>query len=97
MSNSKNFLNSASAPTLGYGDRQSLWELQHLRLALSSDRGYQRTILSSHRIPSDRPEVVVETVRAMVQAVRAGAPPDPLPVSETAPLESDGGFPEGPR
>ena len=88
---------AASAPTLGYGDRQSLWELQHLRLALSSDRGYQRTILSSHRIPSDRPEVVVETVRAMVQAVRAGAPPDPLPVSETAPLESDGGFPEGPR
>jgi len=88
---------AASAPTLGYGDRQSLWELQHLRLALSSDRGFQRTVLSSHRIPTDRPEVVVESVLAMVKAVRAGTPPDPLPVSETAPPEGETAFPESPR
>jgi len=88
---------AASAPTLGYGDRQSVWELQHLRMAMNSDRGFQRTVLSSHRIPTDRPEVVVETVLAMVKAVRAGTPPDPLPLSETAPAEGDAGFPEAPR
>lgn len=88
---------AASAPTLGYGDRQSVWELQHLRMALSSDRGFQRTVFSSHRIPTDRPEVVVDTVLAMVAAVRAGTPPDPLPVSETAPPEGDSAFPDSPR
>jgi pimeloyl-ACP methyl ester carboxylesterase len=88
---------AASAPTLGYGDRQSLWELEHVRLALSSERGYQRTVLSSHRIPTDRPEVVVETVLAMVKAVRSGTPPDPLPVSETALPEGDTAFPDSPR
>jgi pimeloyl-ACP methyl ester carboxylesterase len=88
---------AASAPTLGYGDRQSVWELQHLQLALGSDRGFQRTVLSSHRIPTDRPEVVAETVLAMVKAIRAGTPPDPLPLSETAAPEGETAFPESPR
>jgi pimeloyl-ACP methyl ester carboxylesterase len=88
---------AATSPTVGYGRGQSVWELQHLRLALSSDRGFQRTILSSHQVPADRPEVVAETVVAMVTAVRAGKPPEPLPVSETAPPEGDAAFPESPR
>lgn len=88
---------AATAPKVGYGEGQSVWELQHLRIALSADRGFQRTILSSHRVPTDRPEVVIETVLSMVKAVRAGRPPDPLPVSETAPPPGDAAFPESPR
>jgi hypothetical protein len=33
----------------------------------------------------------------MVKAVRAGTPPEPLPVSETAPPEGETAFPESPR
>jgi pimeloyl-ACP methyl ester carboxylesterase len=88
---------AAAAPSIGYDTRQSLWTLQQVRLALEFEHGYQRTILASHLIQNDRPEVVAETVLAMVKAVRAGKPPEPLPVSETAPLEGDAGFPEPPR
>lgn len=88
---------AASAPSIGYDPPQSLWTLQHISLALKSERGYQRTVLSSHLIQKDRPEVVAETVAAMVTALRAGKPPEPLPVSETAPPEGDAAFPESPR
>lgn len=87
---------AASAPTVGYGDRQSVWELQHLRMAMASDLGFQRTILSSHGIPTDRPDAAAEAVLAMVTAIRAGSPPEPLPVSETA-ASDDAPFPEAPR
>lgn len=87
---------AASAPTIGYDRPQSLWELQHVRLALAFRHGYQRTILSSHLVQNDRPEVVAEAVQAMVTSVRKGAPPAPLPVSETAPPEGGGAFPEMP-
>ena len=33
----------------------------------------------------------------VVAALRAGKPPEPLPVSETAPPEGDAAFPESPR
>jgi pimeloyl-ACP methyl ester carboxylesterase len=87
---------AATAPTIGYDRPQSLWELQHVRLALEFQHGYQRTILSSHLVQNDRPEVVVEAVQAMVTSVRNGMPPAPLPVSETAPAEGDAAFPEMP-
>jgi pimeloyl-ACP methyl ester carboxylesterase len=74
-----------ASTTVGYGDHpQSVWELQHVRLAATSERGFQRTVLSSHLVMIDRPEVVVEAVLAMVRAARAQAPPEPLPPSEAA-------------
>jgi pimeloyl-ACP methyl ester carboxylesterase len=74
---------AAAAPKIGYDKPQSVLELQHERLALGSEHGSQRTVYSSHLIMIDRPEVVVSAVLAMVQAVRAGKPPDSLPPSET--------------
>ena len=75
---------AAAAQQVGFDKPVSLWELQHVRLALSSRGGSQRTVLSSHLVMNDRPEVIVEAVAAMVRAARAGLPPDPLPLSETA-------------
>ncbi len=74
---------AASSPKVGLEQPQSLAELQHIRLALSFRPGWQRTVLSSHLVMNDRPEVVVEAARAMVAAARAGKPPEPLPASET--------------
>lgn len=74
---------AAASPTLGYSS-QSILELQHVRLALGFRQGSQRTILSSHLVQNERPEIVAETVAAMVEAVRDGAAPPPLPPSETA-------------
>lgn len=88
---------AATAPTIGHDRPQSLWELQHARLTMQFRHGYQRTILSSHLIQNDRPELVAEAVQAMVRSVRDGAPPPPLPVSETAPAEGDPAFPDPPQ
>jgi len=88
---------AASAPTVGYDKPQSVWVLQHVRLALSFDRGFQRTVLSSHLVQNDRPEVVIEAVLAMVKAARAETPPEPLPASETPSIEGEAAFPESPR
>lgn len=87
---------AAAAPTVGYGSPRSLLELQHIGLALQFAHGSQRTIYSSHLVQNDRPEVVAEAVEAMVRAVRAGKPPEPLPLSETAPPEGEPAFPESP-
>lgn len=85
---------AAAAPTVGYDRPQSIWELQHLRLALRFRDGSQRTVLSSHLIQNDRPEVVADAVTAMVKAIRAGTPPEPLAPSETA---TEAAFPDAPR
>lgn len=87
---------AASSATLGYGQTQSVWELQHMRMALDFGPGYQRTILSSHRIPADRPEVIVEAVKAMVLAARAQAAPPPLGPNETEPPPGDAAFAASP-
>lgn len=87
---------AAASPSLGYDQRQSLLELAHVRLAMSYQHGYQRTVYSSHLIPNDRPEIVAEAVAAMVKAARAGMPPEPLPASETARPEGEPAFPESP-
>lgn len=87
---------AAAARQIGYDKPQSVWELQHLRLALSSRHGFQRTVFSSHLVMNDRPDVVIEAVRTMVRAARADAPPDPLPLSETTTLASDATAPTAP-
>ena len=86
---------AASAPTVGYDKPQSTWELQHIGMALGFRHGAQRTVLSSHRIMIDRPEVVADAILAMVDAARAGRPPEPLAVSETAPMTEEA-FPQDP-
>lgn len=68
---------------LRYAGNASLWELRHVQLAGRFEHGSQRTVLSSHLIMIDRPEVVIEAVEAMVRAARAGTPPDPLAPSES--------------
>jgi hypothetical protein len=88
---------AAGAPTIGYDKPQSVWELQHLRLALEFDHGSQRTVLSSHLVQNDRPEIVTEAVGAMVKAVRDGLRPPALPPSETTPSDGESAFPEAPR
>jgi len=75
---------AAAANKVGYDKPQSIWELQHIRLALSAEHGSQQTVLSSHLIVNDRPEVVIEAVLTMVRAARAGQPPEPLPPNEGA-------------
>jgi pimeloyl-ACP methyl ester carboxylesterase len=86
-----------AAPKVGFDKPQSVLELQHIRIALTSNQGFQRTVLSSHLLMNDRPEVVTDAVMAMVAAVRAKAPPPPLAPSETASGPDAPAFPEGPK
>lgn len=74
---------AASAPQILSPEPRSLWELQHQVLASSFRIGFQRTVLSSHLVMVDRPDVVIQAATAMVEAARAGKPPPPLPPSET--------------
>jgi hypothetical protein len=86
-----------AAPTIGLDKPQSVLELQHLRIALSSRRGFQRTVLSSHLLMNDRPEVVTEAVLAMVEATRSKTKPPPLSPSETTAGPDAPAFPDAPR
>ncbi|MBI1198480.1 MAG: alpha/beta fold hydrolase [Phenylobacterium sp.] len=61
---------------------RSMWELQHQMLAGSFRTGWQQTVLSSHLIIIDRPEVVAAAVEQMVAASREKRLPEPLPPSE---------------
>lgn len=81
-----------AAPKIGYEEPKSAWELMHIALASRSSRGSQRTVLSSHLVLVDRPDVVIEAVLAMVAAARAGDPPPPLPPSEAAGADADALF-----
>lgn len=72
-----------SAPTYGFDQPRSVWELQHQQLASTSEHGSQRTVFSSHMIMLDRPDVVIAAVQAMILAQRDGRAPEPLPPSET--------------
>lgn len=78
-----------AAPTVGYEKPQSILELAHLRMALGFSPGYQRTVYASHLVMNDRPDVVIEAVVAMIDAVQAGKPPPPLPPSETGEAGGD--------
>ncbi len=67
----------------GFDNPRSIIELQHEMLAGRSAEGSQQTVLSSHLVMIDRPEVVVRAAEEMVRAARAGRPPARLPPSET--------------
>lgn len=74
----------------------SFMEMQHQRIAGAFLLGSQRTVLSSHMVMMDRPDVVISATLEMVDAVRANRPPAPLAPSERAP-ESAADAPASPR
>lgn len=87
---------AAAAPKYGFDNPRSALELQHEMLAGQSIEGSQQTVLSSHLVMIDRPEVVIRAVEEMVAASRAGRPPAHLPPSETeAPAEGSFKSPDG--
>ena len=74
----------AAGPSVGSDPPRSVVELRHQMIAASSHYGSQRTVVSSHLIMLERPEVVIAAAEAMVLAARAGRLPEALPPSETA-------------
>jgi len=74
---------AAAAPTYGFDKPQSVLVLQHQRIAGTSNAGSQQTVLSSHMVMLDRPEVVISAAEEMVRAHRAGRVPEPLGAAET--------------
>lgn len=81
---------AAAAPSYRFDTSLSVLELQHQAIAQRSDAGFQQTVMSSHMVMLDRPDVVILAVNEMVAAGRAGRAPQPLPPSETAqPLGED--------
>lgn len=74
---------AAASPTYGFDKPQSVLVLQHEAIARAANLGSQQTVLSSHMVMLDRPEVVVSAVEEMVRATRAGRTPQPLPPPET--------------
>jgi pimeloyl-ACP methyl ester carboxylesterase len=74
---------AAAAPTYGFDKPQSVLVLQHEAIARAANLGSQQTVLSSHMVMLDRPEVVVSAVEEMIRATRTGRAPQPLPPAET--------------
>lgn len=74
---------AAAAPSYGFDKPRSIVELRHEAIARTSDIGSQQTVVSSHMVMLDRPDVVVLAVEEMVRAHREGRAPYPLLSSET--------------
>lgn len=74
---------AAAAPTYGFDKPQSVLVLQHEAIARAANLGSQQTVLSSHMVMFDRPELVVSAAQEMVRASRDGRAPEPLPPAET--------------
>lgn len=82
---------AAAAPKYGFDSPRSALEMQHEIIAGRSVEGSQQTVLSSHMIMFDRPDVVIRAIEEMVRAGRAGRAPAHLPPSETG-APGDGAF-----
>jgi pimeloyl-ACP methyl ester carboxylesterase len=77
-----------ATPSISIGSGgQSALEYMHQVIAAQSRNGSQRTVLSSHLIMIDRPDVVIDAAEEMVRATRRQQLPAPLPPNETSPLE----------
>ena len=73
---------AAAASRVGLERPQSTWELRHQQLARSFQVSSQQTVLSSHLMMIDRPDVAIAAIVEMVQAAREQRAPAPLPASE---------------
>lgn len=73
---------AAAAPRIGVQDPQSAWVLQHLNLAAEFRQASQQTVLSSHMVMLDRPDIVTASIRRLVQTVRTGSELTPLDAGE---------------
>ncbi|WP_293678085.1 alpha/beta hydrolase [uncultured Phenylobacterium sp.] len=80
---------AAATPSLRLGAPPSVVEYLHQRIAAQSVVGSQTTVLSSHMVMIDRPDVVIDAVDQTLRAVRHDQPPPPLPRSEAAQPESN--------
>lgn len=76
---------AATTPRVPFGPPLSIWEAQHQRIASTSRRGFQTTVLSPHLVMIARPDVVIAAVKELIAATRANRLPEPLPASETLP------------
>jgi pimeloyl-ACP methyl ester carboxylesterase len=85
---------AAAAPVVGSDPPQALLELRHQMVAASSRDGSQRTVVSSHLVMVERPDVVISAVEEMIRAKRAGRLPEPLPPSETSQAPAEDAFRE---
>lgn len=74
---------AAAAPSYGFDKPRSIVELQHEAIARLSETGSQQTVVSSHMVMLDRPEVAVLAAEEMIRAHRAGRAPYPLLSNET--------------
>jgi len=83
---------AAASATIGSDPPRSLLELRHQMIAASSRDGSQRTVVSSHLVMVERPDVVISAVEEMIRAQRAGRLPAPLPPSETLQVPSEDAF-----
>lgn len=72
-------------PMVSFEPTRSAWELQHQQIAATSLRGFQTTVISSHLMMLDRPDVIIAAALEMISASRANRLPGPLPPSETSP------------
>jgi pimeloyl-ACP methyl ester carboxylesterase len=66
-------------------DRPSMWLARQQMLAARFLTASQQTVVSSHLIMIDRPDVVIGAVEEMVRAARETRPPAPLGSSESLP------------
>ena len=73
---------AAAAPLIGRDPSVSMWELRHQQLAQRFLTSSQQTVLSSHLLMLDRPEVAIAAIQEMVRASRERRAPTPLPPSE---------------
>ncbi len=87
---------AAGSPRSVFGAHVSMWELQHLQIASTSQHGFQTTVVSPHLVMIARPDVAIAAAREMIAASRENRLPGPLPASEplSAPQSenSAGGF-----
>ena len=73
---------AAGSPKSAFGGPFSMWELQHLQIASTSQHGFQTTVVSPHLVMIARPDVAITAAREMIAASRGNRLPGPLPASE---------------
>lgn len=86
---------AAAAPRVGLEQPQSTWELRHQQLARQFQTSSQQTVLSSHLVMVDRPDVAIAAIFEMVRATQERRTPAPLPPSEWSPRPLVGDVDDG--
>lgn len=80
---------AGATPLLGLDPQMTALEAAHRGIAARFRVGFQSTVVSSHLIMIDRPDVVVEAVEEMVAAARERRAPAPLHTSENRSIPTE--------